>query len=71
MDGIIIHVKSGSGKGLTTQVEKTASATGKTVVSYTPDINQSAAVLRGVRAKGFETFTDTNELLGFLEEFWK
>ena len=42
-----------------------------TGISYTPDINQSAAVLRGVRAKGFETFTDTNELLGFLEEFWK
>lgn len=37
-------------------------------LDLTTNINQSAAVLGGVRAKGSEIFTDTNELLGFLEE---
>ena len=71
MDDIIIQVKSGSAKKLTKQMINTANATGKTVISYTPDINQTAAVLKGVRANGFNTFTTMDELLGFLEDYYK
>jgi len=71
LDDLIIQVKSGSAKGLATQMINTANATGKTVISYTPDINQLAAVLRGVRKAGFETFTTTEELLKFLSELYR
>ena len=66
LDDIVIQVKSGSAKGLTAQMLRTAKATGKTVISYTPDIAQSAAVLRNVRQNGFQTFTDMEELLKYL-----
>ena len=66
MDDIVIQVKSGSAKGLTAQMLRTAKAMGKTVISYTPDIAQSAAVLRNVRQNGFQTFTDMEELLKYL-----
>lgn len=49
----------------------TANATGKTVISYAPDINQSAAVLKGVKANGFKTFTNMDELLELLEDYYK
>ncbi len=68
LDNIVIQVKSGSAKGLTSQMIRTADATGKTVISYTPDISQSSAVLRGVRQNGFETFTTLEELLEYLSE---
>ena len=64
----MIQVKSGSAKGLTSQMIRTAEATGKTVISYTPDISQSSAVLRGVRENGFETFTTLEEVLEFLSK---
>ena len=66
LDDIVIQVKSGSAKGLTAQMLRTAKATGRTVISYTPDIAQSAAVLRNVRQNGFQTFTDMEELLKYL-----
>lgn len=71
LDNIVIQVKSGTAKKLTKQMINTANATGKTVISYTPDINQSAIVLRGVRENGFKTFTNMEELLEYLEEFYK
>lgn len=70
LDDIVIQVKSGSAKGLTNQMETTAEATGKKVISYTPDIKKSAAVLKGVRAKGFDTFTSMEELLDFLDDYY-
>ena len=71
LDNIVIQVKSGSARKLTRQMIVTANATGKTVVSYTPDINQSAAVLRDIREKGYKTFTTTEELLAYLDEVYK
>ena len=71
LDDIIIQVKSGSAKGLTTQMLNTFNATGKVVISYTPDIKQSSSVLKGVRAKGFNTFTTMDELLKFLNDYYK
>ena len=66
LENIVIQVKSGSAKGLTSQMIRTAEATGKIVISYTPDISQSSAVLRGIREKGFDTFTTIEELLDYL-----
>ena len=63
LEKIIIQVKSGSAKGLTRQMINTANATGKTVISYTPDQLLSSAVLRDVRSKGFKTFVDMESLL--------
>ena len=66
LDYVVIQVKSGKANGLTRQMVKTAIYTGKTVISYTPDINQSSAVLKGVRQYGFHTFTTINDILKFL-----
>ncbi len=66
LDSVVIQVKSGSAKGLTSQMIRTAEATGKKVISYTPDISYSAAVLRGTRQSGFETFTTSEEILEYL-----
>jgi len=67
-DNLIIQVKSGTGQGLLTQMNKSAT-TGKTVISLTPDISQSSRVLKDVRAAGFETFTTFDEVLNFLTDF--
>ena len=66
LDSIVIQVKSGKGKGLVNQMKRTAALTDKTVISYTPDIKQSAAVLRGVRKEGFNTFTELEDILDFI-----
>jgi len=41
LDNIVIQVKSGSGKGLTSQMIETATGTQKLVIRYTPDLNPS------------------------------
>lgn len=65
LDNIIIQVKSGGGKGLTTQLENTAKATGKTVIGYGPDIKSS--VLKGAQQKGYEVFTNLDDLLKYIQ----
>ena len=65
LDNIIIQVKSGGGKGLTTQLENTANATGKTVIGYGPDIKSS--VLKGAQQKGYEVFTNLDDLLKYIQ----
>jgi hypothetical protein len=66
LDNIVIQVKSGSGKKLTTQMIRTQASTGKTVIGYTPDLNPSSALVRGARAAGFEVFTTWDDLLAYL-----
>jgi hypothetical protein len=66
LDGYVIQVKSGTAKGLTTQMQNTAASTGKTVIAYTPDLNSSSAVVKGVRNAGFNVFTNLEDLLNFL-----
>lgn len=45
LDHVVIQVKSGGGKGLTRQLERTAYVTGKEVIGYCPDVKPS--VLKG------------------------
>ena len=66
LDNIIIQVKSGSGKKLTDQIKRTATGTKKTVIGYVPDLNPSSALVKGVKAKGFEIFTKPEELMEYL-----
>ena len=71
LDDIVIQVKSGSAKGLTSQMIRTAEATGKKVISYTPDISQASAVLRNVRQNGYKTFTSMDDILEYLSYLLK
>ena len=66
MDTVVIQVKSGTATGLTRQMVNTSTVTDKIVISYTPDISPTAAVLKSVQEKGFYTFTNVEELLEFL-----
>ena len=66
LDNFIIQVKSGTAKGLTTQIQNTAASTGKTVIGYTPDLNPSSAVVKGVQKAGYNVFTTLKDLLNFL-----
>ena len=66
LDNVIIQVKSGGGKGLTSQLERTVTATNKTVIGYGPDIR--ASVIKGARAKGFDIFTNIDSLIEFLSK---
>ena len=66
LDTIIIQVKSGSAKGLTSQMIRTAEISGKTVISFTPDIYYNSAVLQSVRRNGFETFIDVKEIIDYI-----
>ena len=66
LDNYIIQVKSGTAKGLTTQIQNTAASTGKTVIGYTPDLNPSSAVVKGVQNAGYNVFTSLEDLLNFL-----
>jgi len=45
----VLQVKSGAGKGLTSQLERTAAVTNKEVIGYGPNIRQSIIV--GAKAK--------------------
>lgn len=65
LDNAVIQVKSGGGKGLTTQLKNTASATGKEAIGYVPDAKPS--IIKGAEANGFKVFTDLNDLLGYLK----
>jgi len=66
LDNFIIQVKSGTAKGLTSQIQNTAASTGKTVIGYTPDLNPSSAVVKGVQKAGYNVFTTLKDLLNFL-----
>ena len=66
LNNYVIQVKSGTAKGLTTQMQNTAASTGKTVIGYTPDLNSSSAVVKGVQNAGFNIFTNLDDLLNFI-----
>ena len=63
---VIIQVKSGTGKTLTSQMIKTATGTSKTVIGYTPDLNPSSALVKGAKTAGFDVFTNMGDLLNYL-----
>lgn len=63
-DKAVIQVKSGGGKGLTTQMKNTSTATTKTVIAYGPKLKQS--VIKSVEAEGFKVFTSEKDLIDFL-----
>jgi len=66
LNNYVIQVKSGSAKGLTTQMINTAASTDKTVIGYTPNLNPSSAVVNGVQNAGFNIFTNLDDLLNFI-----
>jgi hypothetical protein len=63
---IVIQVKSGSGKGLTSQITDTMTGTDKIVIGYDPDLNPSSALVKDAKKLGYEIFTDLNDLLQFV-----
>ncbi|MDR2940652.1 MAG: hypothetical protein LBV08_10095 [Clostridiales bacterium] len=66
LDSIVIQVKSGTGKGLTSQMQRTATGTTKTVIGYTPDLTPSSALVKGAKNAGFDVFTTLKDLLNFI-----
>jgi hypothetical protein len=66
LDNVVIQVKSGTGKTLTSQLIESATGTTKTVIGYTPNLNPSSALVKGCKAAGFEVFTSLDELLQFI-----
>jgi hypothetical protein len=66
LDNTIIQVKSGSGKGLTSQMIETSTGTSKTVIGYTPDLNPSSALVKGAEKAGYKVFTSWEDLLSYL-----
>ena len=69
LNNVIIQVKSGTGKTLTSQLTRTVSGTTKTVVGYVPYLNPSSALVRGAKAAGFNVFTTLEDLLNFLANY--
>ncbi len=65
LDDVVIQVKSGGGKGLTTQLETTAKAIGKEVIGYVPNVKPS--ILKGASAKGFKVFTKLDDMINYLK----
>lgn len=65
LDNVIIQVKEGGGKGMVSQLERTATATNKTVIGYGPDLKGS--IVKGANAKGFNVFRSADELMEFLK----
>jgi RHS repeat-associated protein len=63
LDNVIIQVKSGTAKGLTTQLGNTANTTDKTVIGYTPDLKPSSSVVKGGQKAGFDVYTNLDDLL--------
>ena len=66
LDNIVIQVKSGGAKGLTSQITETATGTTKTVIGYAPNLNPSSALVKGAKAQGIDVFTSLDDLLEFL-----
>ena len=63
-DNAVIQVKSGGGKGLTTQMKNTSTATSKEVIAYGPKLKPS--VIKSVEAAGYKIFTTEEELIDYL-----
>lgn len=63
-DNAVIQVKSGGGKGLTTQMKNTKRATTKEVIAYGPKLKPS--VIKSVETEGFKVFTTEKELIAYL-----
>ena len=63
-DNAVIQVKSGGGKGLTTQMKNTSTATSKEVIAYGPKLKPS--VIKSVEATEYKVFTTEEELINYL-----
>ena len=56
-----IQVKSGSGKGLTSQMDTTATLTGQRTIAYGPNLGPT--IIRNLQQMGYEVYTNQNDLL--------
>ena len=65
LDNAVIQVKSGGGKGLTTQLKNTSSVTTKEVVAYVPDAKPS--IIKSVLENDYKIFTDIEDLINYLK----
>ena len=65
-DGTIIQVKSGGGKGLTSQMDATAAATGQRVIAYGPDLG--GTLERSLKQRGYEVYRDPQSLINALRK---
>ncbi|MDO5560512.1 MAG: DUF1906 domain-containing protein [Oscillospiraceae bacterium] len=65
LDNAVLQVKKGGGKGMVSQLERTAKITNKTVIGYGPDIKGS--IVKGANAKGFNVFRSESELIEYLK----
>jgi len=63
-DEVVIQVKSGETHGLSLQIRKSRSVTGKTVVGYAPAMKDND--FRRYQQEGYTVFRSLPELLGFL-----
>ena len=63
-DNAVIQVKSGGGKGLTTQMKNTSTATSKEVIAYGPNLKPS--VIKSVEVAGYKVFTTKEKLIDYL-----
>jgi len=66
-NGDVIEVKSGGGKGATTQVANQAKIIGDSgeVIVYGPDLKPS--VIRGIQISGTKVFTSLEDLLAYIK----
>jgi N-acetylglucosamine-6-phosphate deacetylase len=66
LDNIIIQVKAGTAKGLTSQITKTAAGTTKEVIGFAPELNPSSALVKNASKQGIKVFTSLEDLLEYL-----
>ena len=66
-NGDIIEVKSGGGKGATTQVANQTKIIGDSgeVIVYGPDLKPS--VIKGIQNSGTKVFTNLEELVSYIK----
>ena len=67
LDNIIIQVKAGTAKGLTSQITKTAAGTTKEVIGFAPELNPSSALVKNASKQGIKVFTSLEDLLEYLK----
>ena len=71
LDNIIIQVKAGTAKGLTSQITKTAAGTTKEVIGFAPELNPSSALVKNASKQGIKVFTSLEDLLEYLLKIYQ
>jgi RHS repeat-associated protein len=68
LNNIVIQVKAGTAKGLTSQITKTTTGTAKEVIGYAPDLSPSSALVKNANKQGIKVFTSLDDLLNYLNK---